>query len=180
MKKISLIVVLILGVLLSVSASDDIEILKSRLRKEYITGSDTTGISELISGQKLQGAWKDVNYSDHSDAVWEPQVHVGRLREMAAVYASGRLPDPENQVLIQRIINGLNYWYKVNPRSHNWWYNDIGKQLSLAPLAIMLEKQLPDELMEEIISDLADSFGKYTGQNKLWFSEQIVWRGMPE
>ena len=158
-------------------ASDDIEVLKARLNSEYTANIDTAGISALITSQSPDGTWNDVNYGDSSITIWQPETHVTRLRQMAAVYRAEKCSPAQNEMLLKKIKLGLSAWYRINPKSLNWWYNDIGKQLSLGPLGILLEDKLPKDLLDQIISDLADSFGDYTGQNKLWFSEQIVWRG---
>ena len=177
MKKFNLIFTFLLCMAQILNASDDIEVLKARLISEYTANIDTAGISALITSQSPDGTWNDVNYPDSSITVWQPETHVTRLRQMAAVYRAEKCSPAQNEALLKKISLGLTAWYRINPRSQNWWYNDIGKQLSLGPLGILLEDKLPKNLVDQIISDLADSFGDYTGQNKLWFSEQIVWKG---
>ncbi len=177
MKKLSLIAVVLFGLFQIAKSSNDIDTLKSRLLQEYIATADTAGIQAIIRKQDSHGSWDDLNYSDTGVARWEPDQHIGRLRRMTELYSSNWLSIPQNEALLHKIILGLRYWYDINPRCQNWWYNDIGKQLSLGPLAIMLGDKLPEDIMNEIISELAGSFGDYTGQNKLWFSEQMVLKG---
>lgn len=98
--------------------------------------------------------------------------HLDRLKALAAAHYLNVNPQA-----YQAVINGLNHWYAINPVNDNWWWNDIGKQLRLGPVAMMLGEQLPTNLATKIAQDMPSSPSK-TGANRTDLSKGVIWGGL--
>lgn len=166
--------------LTQVGAASDVDTLKARLKTDYVDNADTTDAASYLGAQNADGSWSDVNYGDRSRATWDPNTHVKRIRTMAAAYHTVGHAHYQDAAMLAGISDGLDYWYTRNPSSDNWWWNDIGKQLQLGPIGIMMESELTSTQIDNIIGDLATGTGSWTGQNKVWFAQQIIWRGCLE
>ena len=158
----------------------DIDTLKSRLKNEYLKNTSTSTAIALLSSQETNGSWKNINYSSTQRTNWPSLNHVKNIRIMAAAYQLQSHSLYRNPSLLIAIKKGLNFWYGIKPKSNNWWNNDIGKQLSLGPIGILLENEIDSVLISFIINDLNTETGNWTGQNKVWFAQQIIWRGCLE
>jgi len=167
-----------LSVTVSASTHDDVSILIGRLNAEYANApKNISQISEYIATQQSDGSWKDIEYTDRSRTNWKPAEHYHRIARCSIFYVNGGDSSVDNQKLLNCILKGLQYWYNHDYASNNWFDNQIGKQHTLGPLALLLGSSLPDSLKQRIINDLPVSTLNWTGQNKIWFAEEMIWRG---
>ena len=149
--------------ILAQRSSDEIETLKLRVVLDFVTResqlADKNGTTlaekarEIAQRQSSDGSWPDINYSDTSIAGWSPVKHLNRLKVLAAAYSQASLLGDVNRFKAS-VAQGLSHWYRVSPKSENWWWGDIGKQLRLGPIALMAQKALSDELTANILKDL--------------------------
>lgn len=151
-----------------------------RLKKHYVAENDTAKATSVFLAQAANGGWESLNYKDPSAAAWQPREHLKNLQTMALAYQSPTHNLYQNPKVLNGIINGLNFWYTINPVSTNWWHNKIGKQHHLAKTAIVLYNELPDTLIASIAKEQATSTEHYTGQNLLWMAEEMIWKGLFE
>ena len=158
-------------------SSNECSVIQERLKSEYILLSDTANVHNLLHSMQ-NGYWKDINYTEQTRAAWQPYSHLQRLMKMSFAYQNKSFSLFQNKHLLKSIINGLTYWYSNKFLSENWWYNKIGKQHCLAKIAIVFDKELPLDIKNNIINDLADSTEDFTGQNLLWMAEEIIWKGI--
>ncbi|MGW8181317.1 MAG: polysaccharide lyase family 8 super-sandwich domain-containing protein, partial [bacterium] len=156
------------------AVGDDIDTLFLRLRADQLTSS-VSGADEYLANQRADGSWADVDYTDQSLTNWKPVTHLRRLRSMAVAYNLGSNPKHNSASMRQGIYKGLDYWYATKPLSENWWYNDIGQQLELAPILISMREDLSSAQLETGCLYLNDP--RSTGQNLVWYATQTVQRG---
>ena len=117
--------------------------------------------------------WPDIDYADHSRAVWKPSQHYHRLCRI--LYEHGR-DGLKDETFREKILRALAYFVEHDFQSDNWWYNQIGTPRHLSDLALMLDGYLPEKLFTGLITIigrgsitadiLADDM---TGANCLWF-----------
>ncbi|MBD1557607.1 polysaccharide lyase 8 family protein [Vibrio sp. S9_S30] len=162
--------------------ANDISTLKQRVAPNYAEqeaasatskGETLSGIvQQYISTQNSDGSWPDIDYN--AMAVNEKPIrdHLDRLKALAAAHYLDMNPQA-----FQAVINGLNHWYAVSPESNNWWWNEIGKQLRLGPIAMMLGDQLPSDLTTKIAQDMPDNPSR-TGANRTDLSKGVIWGGL--
>ncbi len=173
--------ILILLIMLAfhvLSFGNEVEVLKDRLKTELQQKAfSKEEVASVLASQQTDGSWTDIDYKDKSATQWLPTRHLNRLQLLSMAYSVKGQSYFGNQKLLEGILKGLDFWYIVNPRSSNWWQNDIGKQNILAPIAFLLVDKLSKNQLQNIINDLPIGTRNLTGQNKLWFSEEMIWRG---
>lgn len=86
----------------------------------------------------------------------------------------------------QRCINAhtiaeqaMAYWYQINPTNWNWWWNQIGKQRLMGPIALLLSEELSEALIKQLIEDLPNN-ASMTGANRVDLANGIAYRGLLE
>ena len=166
-------------VVMANSLASDVDLLKTRLSDFYIETINTDESGAHSSSQNSNGSWPDINYGDKSRTDWDPMNHLYRLKSMSAAYNNPLHTQYQNGTLLAGILDGINYWYSVGPTSNNWWYNDIGKQLQLGPVGILMEGRLSSSQKNNIINDMPPS-PSMTGQNRVWLAQGTIWRGCLE
>jgi hypothetical protein len=162
-------------------AERDISLIGERLQSLYLAGKHS-GAEKFLSEQDAGGFWQDINYSDQSNN-FAPQAHLDRLQEMAIAYRSTSRSDGQSIAMLRGIKNGLAYWFHKKPVATNWWFNEVGPQLALEQILILMNRDLPDSLMQAGIGYLYDpdhnpSGTKQSGQNLIWFAQEQLVRGV--
>src|SRR5207344_3316880 len=103
---------------------------------------DQGTIQNYLATIQADGHWTDINYNDHSRDVWAPATHLYRVEEMAKAYRTVGHFYYNSAAVQTACSNALNYWYAHDPQSDNWWWNEIGSQLTLSKSLILLESDL--------------------------------------
>lgn len=161
---------------------NDAAVLRTRLAAEYVT-ADAHNAVQFLGSQRPDGSWADVNYSDQSNA-WEPHKHLDRLQQMAIAYANARNPEYRSSAMLQGTIQGLSFWFAKQPLSENWWWNEIGQQLALERIYILLQDELSPTLIDAAIKALdhpkriRPGPDMATGQNLIWFTAEELISGI--
>ena len=144
--------------------------------------TDAAGDAEAVAAASMallsaDGSFTDIDYSNDSMSSWSPSAHLARLREMTVAYKRG-----SGETMLASVEKGLRYWFSRKPVSKNWWHNQIGQQIQLGPIALMLRNELPKELICACADALLDPTkvgpGFITGQNLVWFATESIYRGL--
>ncbi len=170
----AVLVLLFVSLLAPPTLASDIDTLEMRLEEAYLEGSSWNADTYLGS-QLADGSWDDIDYGDRSRTSWNPNDHLSRLERMAIAYASEGNTYFGDAAMLDAIERGLAYWYARKPESDNWRFNDIGQQLNLGPILIIMEDSLDDSLVDTGAGYLNDP--EATGQNLVWYATQTVQRG---
>jgi chondroitin AC lyase len=155
----------------------EIALIKNRLVAHYLAAG-AADAEHYLASQDAEGGWRDINYADRSLA-WSPQKHLDRLRQMAVAY---REAGGGAAALRDSVLRGIAFWYRAKPRSDDWWHNEIGQQLALEPILVLMAEDLPPELAKAGIADLHDpvelASHKFTGENLVWCADEQLVRGV--
>ncbi|MDH7461765.1 polysaccharide lyase 8 family protein [Chitinophagaceae bacterium 26-R-25] len=128
----------------------------------------STTVYNLLRSIQPNGKWNDVDYTDRTIAKWKPAAHLEHLRVLVNAYvAEGAM---YGDSLYNAIQHAFEYWYSVDPKSANWWHNEIGAPQDLGELLIGMryaKKQIPQSLEDSLLQRMkrGDVF-KQTGANK--------------
>jgi len=141
----------------------------NRVWQQTKTGAaSSTTVYNLLRSIQPNGKWNDVDYTDRTIAKWKPAAHLERLRVLVNAYvAEGTM---YGDSLFNAIQHAFEYWYNADPKSANWWHNEIGTPQYLGELLIGMryaKKQIPQSLEDSLIQRMkrGDVF-KQTGANK--------------
>jgi chondroitin AC lyase len=88
--------------------------------------------------------WPDINYWDHSRAIWAPFTHISRVSTLAVAFATPGSPVFGNAQLSTSLHCALDSWLFARPHftSSNWWFSWIGENLSLQATFLLLGSNL--------------------------------------
>lgn len=164
----------------STKQTEAIALIHDRFLAQYITG-DCTDAGQYLVSQTSDGSWPDIDYADRS-LNWVPQKHLDRLKQMAIAYNNGKSPFIASILMRDAIARGLVFWYRKKPAADDWWHNEIGQQLVLEPILILMDGAVPGDVVQNGTTYLHDpvelSSYKVTGQNLIWCAGEQFVRGV--
>jgi chondroitin AC lyase len=174
----------ILILLISVSSwASDNTVLKTNFRNELIITApevSTFFVSEITTWKNTirpDGSWADVGY-DLNDNQFSPGEHPKRMDYMARAYQSVGHKFYQDKTILKSIINAFDFWVSKDPQSYNWWHNTIGVPQRFARVMLLLENHLDQNRIQAAIKILNRAEIQKTGQNRLWYSELVLIRGL--
>lgn len=119
----------------------------------------------------VAGSWPDVNYSDTTrTGGWSPHLHLDRMVNLAAVVraanGSSAVEAVEAAALIGPTTQAIKFWLQTDPRSDNWWWDDLRVPWRVASTALLFQPWLDVELEAQMVMvmERAD-YSKRTGAN---------------
>lgn len=157
------------------SKKNEFDKVMKTISKRYETGQDPVKLEKNANKNmdlmSAEGAFSDIDYSDVSIAKWEPIKHLDRTNEMILAYTTLRCKLFANKNLYDKIVMSLEYWYAKDPKSDNWWHNQIAVPRVLGLSLIQMRqgnKKLSAELEKKLIDRMAENAGdikKHVGAN---------------
>ncbi|MNW78908.1 Chondroitinase-AC precursor [compost metagenome] len=157
-------------------ATAEIALDQNKTKKEVQTNSDNDFQLILDNARALiysgMGTYTDASYAGWSDNYVENQSpdgsysvfkytgsavayeHLERMRKMAICYTRPTNKYYKNESFYNAIVKGLEYWYSVNPRHSNWYYNHIQYPTRIAETMALMRygsKKIPIDLEEKMI-----------------------------
>ena len=152
----------------------------TKMQKGY-TQSQDKKVEKLVATIRLGGYWEHIDYKCSFRTNWEPIEHLSNVGQMALAYVTPSSIYCGSSSLFGVINDALNYWNQANPRSNNWWYNQIGGSQTLADVLVLLSRgknQIGDDLFNDLCYKLKQSNPfKWTGANKLDIAKHHLYRG---
>jgi chondroitin AC lyase len=135
-----------------------------------------------LSSIQADGTWKEVDYTDQSATGWKPAAHLERVDDLVQAYSAQGSSFRNNDKLYQAIVKSLQVWYDKDPKSSNWWHNEINVPQKLGVILVLLQfadKQLPEELQQKLIDRMkrGDMVTK-TGANKTDIAMHYFYRSL--
>lgn len=171
---------------------DDMNLIKSRI-KDYFLKLDTIDdgskveacyVSRAEDYLKLiqpDGSFKDVDYKATNNAAngaaWSPYLALDRMQAIAIAYNKQGNSIYKKQEVVDKLNKAIVYWNSQNPRSTNWWENQVGVQLRFSRIGLFMEDSISNEALNIILNKLLEKTPvKYgSGQNNLWFDQNYVY-----
>lgn len=131
---------------------------------------------------KPDGTWADIDYDVHSATSWKPAVHIDRVTDLVQAYSAEGSSYRKNDEVYKAIVKALSVWYDKDPKSTNWWHNEISIPQKMGTILILMgfaDKQLPDDLQHKLIERMkrGDMVAK-TGANKTDIAMHYFYRSL--
>ncbi|WP_432713297.1 chondroitinase-AC [Pedobacter sp.] len=131
---------------------------------------------------KSNGSWEDVNYKDQAITNWLPNVHLMKLETLIQAYINKESKYYGDEKVFNAISSAFKYWYESDPKSENWWHNEIGTPQALGEMLIMLDfgsKKLDADLRANLIGRMKRGDPeKQTGANKTDVALHFFYRAL--
>lgn len=160
----------------------EIDSLTSRLQKVQLERKcDAKALENTLSRMQPDGSWPDIDY-DTVTLYYDAQKHLSRLIQMTLAYSKPESGSYRSAELFHKIVLGLDYFYRKQPESKNWWYKDIGAPQNYMVVLILLKKQISKEQLLHYASYLKDRTGNpaHQGKNRTWVSAITLYKGCIE
>lgn len=165
--------------------SSDLQRLREQLRRKVSSACwSAASDSGKHAPPEANGTWTDIDYSSRARTEWSPSLHLSRTQALVEdAVARGNKPH------IERALTALAWWIEHDPRSDNWWHNQIGTPRVLASALLLAADHAPPSLIRASrpILERAGSFVlnddgsrspmKWTGANLLWISANQLLTG---
>ncbi len=113
-----------------------------------------------------------------SRSAWVGREHVKRILKIARCYKSKESKFYNDPKVFESLTKSIEYWCDGGFECTNWWYNAIGVPKEFAPVLLLLEGELSDELMTKSIKILEPAEREMTGQNKVWLNGITLIKGL--
>lgn len=174
------------------TSNEEISIIKGRLKEHFLSldtiddGSkvETCYVSKAVDYLKLikeDGSFDDVNYKANNNAAngaaWSPYLALDRLQAISISYSKEGNALYKKQEVVNKLEKAIKYWAEQNPRSTNWWENQVGVQLRFSRMALFLEDVVDEDteniMLKKLLEKVPVKYG--TGQNNLWFDQNYLY-----
>ena len=179
-------------VIFGLTSNEEISMIKGRLKEHFLSldtiddGSkvETCYVSKAVDYLKLikeDGSFDDVNYKANNNAAngaaWSPYLALDRLQAISIAYSKEGNALYKKQEVVNKLEKAIKYWAEQNPRSTNWWENQVGVQLRFSRMALFLEDIVDEDVENIMLKKLLEKVPvKYgTGQNNLWFDQNYLY-----
>lgn len=115
---------------------------------------DNKLVTENLSTIKPDGSWPDVDYASKSITIWPPTEHLVKLQTLVKAYITKKSSFYADEKVFAHINDALQYWCNLDPKSDNWWFNEIGTPQAVGEILIMMRhgnKKIDKELQQKLI-----------------------------
>lgn len=158
----------------AIEPKDDYERILQRVREQIYEGYSfeklEKGTTSLMKMETADGIWPEIDYKCFFRTNWEQVKHLTYVQQMAASYTHPECALYGNEVLFKAIDKALRAWNKYQPKSYNWWYNEISAPKFMANILALLQAGIkqPDPSVLQGLMKMMESSDprKWTGANK--------------
>lgn len=159
-----------------------------QLQQQNLPEGIVTGrtVNASLSTITSEGSWPDINYKSRRQTAWEPSAHLLRIHSFALAYTNKSASMYANNSLFAAIVNALEFWYNADPRSTNWWNQQIFCPKQIGEILIVLRAgkyQVPSSLEAKLLERMALIGGTPDGEystgsaNRVNISAHWIYRG---
>ena len=153
---------------------DDYDLVLQRVRQQLYEATPLEkldkGATSLMKMLSPDGTWAQIDYKCFFRTNWEPATHLNYVRQLCTAYTNPESTLYGNDVLYRAIDKALRAWNKYQPRSYNWWYNEISAPKMMADILALLQAgvEKPDESVIKGLMKMMEQSDprKWTGANK--------------
>ena len=170
---------------------DIYDLILERIQKKQKLSANSGSIdSNVVSYLKKlndNGSFSDIDYSETSQTNWGPMTHLDRLKSFVLGYTLEQSSYYQSQDIYSKIDSMLTFWQNKDPRSTNWYMQQIGAPQRMGILLILMrtgKEQLRAGLETAIIQRMINIGGapdqsgsQGTGANKVDIATHWVYRG---
>lgn len=134
----------------------------------------------------LNGSWDDIDYKSRTQTAWIPSQHLVRLHQLVLGYTLSNSQYYDNPQLFTQIEQSFQYWWDVDPRSTNWWNQQIFCPKQVGEMLILmrsgkqqLNKTLENKLLTRMKEIGGEPDGIYSGggSNRINIAAHWIYRG---
>ena len=163
--KFYVVLVLVCLMISKVHGQDEFDRIESKIIAHLKTDADTTYNLSI----KTDGSWSDIDYLSKSETNWAPLMHLQRVKQFSL----------QKNIAPAKVITALRYWLRANPKSNNWFQNDIASPTAIGEILMLLSKSkiVPISLQDSLVNRMQQGdVAKAIGANKLDIAIHMLYR----
>lgn len=131
-------------------AKDDLEIIRNRVILEITQPLPDDDLMEaLVNSIREDGSWANINYEDVSRIAFDHRNHLRNMVLISMAYKNPKSKHHKSKKAKKAVISALEFWVDHDFICDNWWYNQIGTPNSLVTVMLIMDEELPKELVDE-------------------------------
>lgn len=129
------------------------------------------------------GAFADIDYTADDQTNWKPASHLAKLRKLVVSYINPNGAFYKSHDAYEKITAGLKLWQDKDPRSTNWYMQEISSPQNVGAMLVMMrfgDEKVPEDLEKAMLKRMKEIGGKpknWTGANKVDISVHYIYRG---
>lgn len=161
---------------------EEIAILTDRLLQTVMEKEvDETALQQNFFALQTDGSWSDIDYQTVT-MYFDAGKHLSRLLNMTLGYCKPESKHYQSPALLQKVFLALDYFYRQQPSSKNWWYIDIGAPQEYMCVLLLLKGKIDRKTLLHYAAYLKDrtSNRAHQGKNRTWVSIITLYKGCLE
>lgn len=135
---------------------------------------DDAKVESYMKQLTPEGGFPDVRYKATDRTLWDPLKHLDRMLEMGLSYVSAESKFHADPLLKRRLDEMLAFWQMQQPRSNNWYQNEIAEPQRMGRYLLLMQRcgaePIPGTLLDQSIERLRIRGGdpaKQAGANRV-------------
>jgi chondroitin AC lyase len=172
--------------LMATARGDDLDTVSGRITSDLTSAAlSATAVNGYLTTLGTNGRWSDVDYADTSQTGWSQQAHLTRLLHMSRAYANPTHSLYGSAALLAGIVKAYDSFVSLDPRSTNWWYNEINTPQLLGGTILLVQSQLSAAQITSGTAIVGRSYiprstngGTNTGTNRMDRAYATILRGV--
>lgn len=164
-------------------SQDEFQLIETRI-VDYLKADVTINSlnKEIVANAQTinsNGAWTDLDYTSTAETAWKPLLHLTRIKQFSLAIALNNFDAVKRENLALHTLSGLRYWLAQNPKSKNWFQNDIASPTAIGEVLILLQHQniLPITLQDSLLKSMDQgNIIRAVGANKLDIATHFMYR----
>lgn len=164
-------------------SQDEFQLVETRivdyLKADVTINSFNKDVSANAQTINSNGAWADLDYSSTAETAWKPLLHLNRIKQFSLAIALNNFDAVKKENLALHTVSGLRYWLAQNPKSKNWFQNDIASPTAIGEVLMLLQHKniLPITLQDSLLKSMDQgNVIRAVGANKLDIATHFIYR----
>lgn len=152
-------------------------LIASHLEREV----DEEAVARFMESMQPDGSFPKIDYVTVR-AGFPAGAHLKHLVTMAVAYRKPGNKYYNSKKLLKKISLGFEHWMKMQPKSKNWWFVDIGAPQDYMVALILLKNKISEKKLMQYSAYLEDRTGNkaHKGKNRTWVSDVTIHKGCIE
>lgn len=166
----------------NVRPEQEIAMLTERLLQTVLEQEvDETALQQNRLTLQPDGSWTDIDYQTVT-MYFDAGKHLKRLLNMTLGYCKPESKHYQSATLLKQVLLALDYFYRQQPSSTNWWYIDIGAPQEYMCVLLLLKGKIDRKTLLYYAAYLKDrtSNRAHQGKNRTWVSIISLYKGCIE
>lgn len=129
---------------------DDLDIIRKRIVDDLLEPAvNTDEIKQILSSEKPDGTWPDINYKDVSRTGFQHSRHLQNMLAMSRAFKKPGSPLKGNADLKKGISSALDFWIANDFICDNWWWNEMGTPNLMINIMLVMDTDLTENQKKE-------------------------------